>query len=340
MSRAEGRGSRLSSGTARRDLIQPFRRALAALEPPGGTLLVACSGGPDSTALLDLAVRAAPARQLTLIVVHLDHGWREDSSRDAQLVADAAARRGLPVVLGRADPVPRGEASARDARLRLFARAALEHAARGVLLGHSADDQAETVLLHALRGVGLDGLAGMRPETTLEVAGRPLRLLRPLLGIRRRLLHDYCAARGLAVALDETNDDQRYARNRVRSDLLPAAERAVAGATDALVRLAEIAAEERAVVAEAAERALPSILDRANGALVRGPFRALPVGVQRAVLRRASGLLLSGIDEPGFERIEAARRLLLRGRGGGVVEWPGPARLRVLADRVIFERSA
>jgi tRNA(Ile)-lysidine synthase len=168
--------------------------------PPGTAVDCAVSGGPDSLALLVLAAEAG----LVVTARHVDHGLRPSSAADADVVREAAARFGAAFTSVRADvgAGPNLEARARAARY-----AALP---AGVLTGHTADDQAETVLLNLLRGSGLDGLAGIRDD------GR-----RPLLAIRRCETRDLCAAVGLDPVCDPSNADVTLRRNRIRRDLLP-----------------------------------------------------------------------------------------------------------------------
>jgi tRNA(Ile)-lysidine synthetase-like protein len=324
------------------DLIQPFRRALAELVAPGDRLLVAVSGGADSLAMLDLAARAAPGRRLSLTVVHVDHGWRSESADEARFVADAAAARRLPFRAVELGGLARGEAAARAARLRFFAEVAEREGAAGVLLGHTADDQAETVLLHLLRGSGVGGLAGMRPTAILAVDGRPLRLLRPLLGLARAAIQDYCQARGLAPRQDPSNQDERFLRNRVRQELIPLLSELQPRAVEALARLAELAADEASIVAAAVEAAWGSLigLDRDGLTVARPGFRRLSPQMQRALLSRVAAELLGASHEVTLERVEAARRALMTGRGGAVLEWPGALRITLVGPRATFAREA
>ncbi|MCY3926189.1 MAG: tRNA lysidine(34) synthetase TilS [bacterium] len=169
--------------------------------PPAGTA-VACgvSGGPDSLALLVLATAAG----LDVTAVHVDHGLRPGSGEDAAVVAAAAAAAGAGFVgeTVRVDPGPNLEARARAARYGALPA--------GALLGHTADDRAETVLLNLLRGAGLRGTAAMPPERR-----------RPLLGLRRSDTLEVCRLAGLSPVADESNLDRAFRRNRVRLDVLP-----------------------------------------------------------------------------------------------------------------------
>jgi len=160
----------------------------------------AVSGGPDSMALLFLAVSAG----LSVTAHHVDHGLRPASASEANIVAELCDRIGARFIAHRVDleDGPNLEARARAAR-----RTTLPS---GVMTGHTADDQAETVLLNLMRGAGVEGLAGMRRSTS-----------KPLLSIRRSETHELCRVANIEVATDESNFDPRFRRNRVRNELLP-----------------------------------------------------------------------------------------------------------------------
>lgn len=173
--------------------------ARCAFPPPGTAVSCAVSGGADSLALLVLAVEAG----CVATAVHVDHQLRSGSAADADVVAELAARVGAGFRAERVavTPGPNLEARARRARY-----AALPGDA---LTGHTADDQAETVLLNLLRGAGLEGLAGYDPTR------------RPLRALRRRDTHKLCADLGIQPVHDPSNDDPRFRRNRIRHELLP-----------------------------------------------------------------------------------------------------------------------
>ena len=168
--------------------------------PPAGTpVTCAVSGGPDSLALLVLVTAAG----CDVTAVHVDHGLRPGSAGEADVVASAAHRYGAAfrATTAAVEPGPNLEARARAARYAVLPN--------DVLTGHTADDQAETLLLNLLRGAGLDGLAGMRPHR------------HPLLRIRRWHTRGLCLAEGLEPVTDPTNDNLTFRRNRVRLELLP-----------------------------------------------------------------------------------------------------------------------
>jgi tRNA(Ile)-lysidine synthase len=185
---------------------EPAGELLARCDFPAGdeTISMAVSGGADSLALVVLA-RAAG---LEGAVIHVDHGLREGSAAEAEVVGAAARRFAFRFERRVVDvaPGPDLEARARQARYAVLPR--------GVLTGHTMDDQAETILLNALRGAGIDGLAGMR-------AAPDGRVRRPLLGLRRSETAALCRATGLTPVVDPSNEDGRFRRNRVRSEVLP-----------------------------------------------------------------------------------------------------------------------
>ena len=174
--------------------------ARCSFPPPGTSVTCAVSGGPDSLALLVLAVRAG----LDVLAVHVDHGLRPGSDGEADAVAAVCASVGARFRSERVDvePGPNLEARARAARYAVLPP--------DVLTGHTADDQAETVLLNLLRGSGVEGLAGIRRD------GR-----RPLLDLRRADTEAVCAAAGLAPVRDPSNEERVHRRNRVRHEVLP-----------------------------------------------------------------------------------------------------------------------
>jgi len=199
--------------------------ALAAIEV-AGPVVVAASGGADSTATLVAVARALGVDRVT--AAHFDHRLRPPAevARDLEAVRDVAARLGVPVLAGR--PARRlpdaSEATAREARYRWLAGACVRAGATVCVTGHTLDDQAETVLLRLARGAGALGAAGMRSEARWPVparGSRGLRLARPLLGITRAEVEAYLEALGLEATEDATNATLDYARNRVRLDVMP-----------------------------------------------------------------------------------------------------------------------
>jgi tRNA(Ile)-lysidine synthase len=234
--------------------------------------LVGVSGGADSVALALGLVRLAPAdaaRQL--VIAHADHGLRADSAADHDFVATLAERLGVRFV-GRRLAVAAAagreglEGRARRLRYEFLAAAAHEAGARHVLVAHTADDQAETILHRMLRGTGVAGLAGMRRSRRLADG---VALVRPLLHVSRASVRDFLAAVGQDWREDATNADLRHARNFLRHEILPRCEAGpYPAATDAIVRLGAQAAMAAAAVASAAEHLLDAHSSRRDDGTV------------------------------------------------------------------------
>ncbi len=250
----------MADGTA---LPQRVRQVLASLGPPPAGLVAAVSGGPDSVALLRAVADVFPGR---VVVAHLNHGLRgADGDADeafvrelAESMADGADHR-LVYRSARRDvaAAARGdnlEAAARRVRYQWLAEVARAEGAAFVLTGHTADDQAETVLFRLLRGTGLAGLAGIAARRPLAPG---VELLRPLLGVRRYEILDYLKGLGQDYRTDASNADRRFTRSRIRHELLPyLAEHYNPRATEVLCRLAEQAADWQQEGAEAVEALL------------------------------------------------------------------------------------
>lgn len=208
---------------------------------PAQTVLVAVSGGPDSVCLAESLSRLRRLFRYRLEVAHVDHGLRPESAVDAAYVKRLALRLGLPFHLRVATPGPaKGEsveAWARAQRVRALAEVAQEVDASRIALGHTVDDQAETVLLNLITGSGLRGLGGIAP-----VAGP---YVNPLIDVRRQQVESFCQALGLRPRRDATNLDPRFLRNAIRLKTLPALERTVGRSlTEPLARTAATLRED------------------------------------------------------------------------------------------------
>jgi tRNA(Ile)-lysidine synthase len=251
-----------------------------------GPIVVAVSGGVDSTALLLILSDLAEDIGLVLHVAHFDHRARRTGAADAQFVADLAARVGATIRVGRADRAPASEDDARRARYEFLRRVASEHGGAPVATGHTQDDQAETVLLHLARGSGIAGLAAMRPSRE--------GIVRPLLAIGRADTIAVCAGAGIVPREDPTNRSLRYARNRIRKKVMPELAAINPQASAALARLADAAAD----VSASHERRAGELLASAtrNGAIdldALGPDLALREEALALAWQRATGHVLT-----------------------------------------------
>ncbi len=230
--------------------VRDFIATHGILQP--GPVVVACSGGADSLALLGILHAISDDLGLVLHAAHFDHRMRASSARDARLVQKVASEVRLPSHVGAAARAPRSEREAREARYRFLRGIARETGAKAIALGHTQDDQAETVLLHLVRGSGVVGLAAMRPRRD--------DLARPLLCLARAETAAYAKAMGLRAAQDPSNRSERYARNLVRLRVLPLLERVNPKTREALARLAENAALLADALRAGAEDALRDAL--------------------------------------------------------------------------------
>ena len=203
----------------------------------GDRVLVACSGGPDSVALLDALDRLRRRLGVTLEVAAVDHGLRPEAAAECEWVRAFAESRGLATHVLRARLARRSQEAAREARLALLEGCARERGCARVALGHTRGDQAETVIMRLVRGAGARGLAGIPPVRGV--------FIRPLLDVGRVEIEAYVARRRLPIVRDPSNEDRRYLRVRVRREILPLLARENPRVEEALARLAANLREER-----------------------------------------------------------------------------------------------
>lgn len=313
-------------------------------EGGGRELIVALSGGPDSSALLLALAEGRERTGWQPRAVHVDHRISNERQRRAfrETAARAAALARVPLDIRFADAPARAreqrigiEAAAREVRYEALAAAARQLGATVVAAAHTRNDQAETVLLHIVRGAQLDGLAGMRPLAPLPYAQGepPLRLARPMLDLTRDDARAICAAWGFEPAEDPANDDPEPLRNRLRHQLLPRLRGLNPQLDAALARLAEGAAADRAFLDQAAAAALEGLERDAAGSWPRAELAALHPALRRRVLR----LLAAGAGlELSAERTAAAERLLER--DSGEVQLGAGVSLRLRRGRLALVR--
>lgn len=285
-------------------------------------MLVACSGGADSLALLAAAVFEARRPAHTVVGVTVDHGLQEGSAAQASRVVEQMRELGAEAHAVRVEVGTTGgpEAAARSARYAALDAAAETHAADVVLLGHTRDDQAETVLLGLARGSGARSLSGMAP--------RQGRYRRPLLDLSREHTRAACAAEGLTPWEDPHNEDPGFARVRVRREVLPVLERELGpGVVESLARTARLLRDDADALDELAEAVRARTRDD-DGALDAPALAREAPAVRRRVLRRTA--LEAG--SPGTElfavHVDAMDALVADWHGQAGVDLPGGLRMR------------
>lgn len=316
---------------------------------PGDRVLAAVSGGGDSTALLLVLSRLRPALGIDLSAAYFDHGLRGEgaSRREMDFVAKLADSTKVELVSGAGDVRSHArerrvsiEEAARELRYRFLAGAALGTGAAAVATGHTADDQAETVLMNILRGTGISGVVGMLPlarwpypdERTAQLS-----LVRPLLETTRAETLAYCREMGIRPLEDVSNRSLAYRRNRIRREVLPLLRRHNPRVDDALRRLAASAAAEREALERIADAALPDIAVHEAGAvrLSRAGLRAHPPGLRVHILRAAAARLLGDVRDIGRPHWEAMADAL-EAPTGGELDLPRGLHARIEYDDLVL----
>ncbi|MEM7031965.1 MAG: tRNA lysidine(34) synthetase TilS [Chloroflexota bacterium] len=314
------------------------------------TMVVAVSGGADSLCLLHWLKDVAGKYRLKLHVAHLNHQLRATSSNDdAVFVSNLAKSWHLPVTVSEIDVGAFAkthklslEDAARQCRYRFLTAVAQEVGASKVAVAHNANDQAETLLMHLLRGTGLSGLRGMAPTTslfdlhlTLDQEIQSIHLIRPLLPIDRADIETYCRAYHLIPRIDQSNSDQTFLRNRVRHELLPLLETYNPQIIQSLNRTADLLMAD--------STALQAEINRVWAQIVRveaehyleidlAQWRVLSVSVQRNILRKGITYLKGNVADISGDHIAQAITLLMTGQTGKQIHLPDQIRLAVHYD--------
>jgi len=359
------------------DLLDQVREAIERnqLVSAGEVVVVGVSGGPDSLCLLHLLYRLRGDYDLKLHVAHLHHGLRGgEADADAEFVRGLAADWQLPCTVDQAD-VPAlarehrlaVEEAARRARYAFLARVAGEVGAQTVAVGHNADDQAETVLMHWLRGSGLAGLRGMLPITPLDDyrlladenhadpllpwegteskitqispflgRGQSPKLIRPLLEVTRAEIEAYCSLNGLEPCFDRSNLDTTYFRNWLRHDVLPLLARHNPNVQEVLRRSARVVADDYALLRSLLEEAWPRVvMIESDGAIAfdLAAWRGLATSLQRSVLREAIHRLRRSLRNINFIHVENALEVARVGTTGDQATLPQGLMLTLGYDR-------
>ncbi len=289
-------------------LRQSVSAALTEHELCSKTLLVAVSGGPDSLALLHALCLLRDSHHLRLVGAHLNHKLRGAASdADAEFAAKEFERLCIPYTLRSADVATyrrkrrlSPEDAARRVRYAFLADAAAHHYADAIALGHTADDQAETVLMHIIHGSGITGLRGMQPFDHTNIDGKTFALFRPLLSVTRSQTQAYCRRLGLQPRIDASNLSPKFMRNRIRLELLPLLKHFNPSIHEALIRLADSATQDsdyiRAQVNDAWREAA-RLTQTAIGDVITLDTLALSrrhAAVRRYLLRRAVETVTTG----------------------------------------------
>lgn len=327
------------------------------LVSPGEVLVVGVSGGPDSLCLLHVLRGLRADYSLALHVAHLHHGLRgAEADEDAEFVRALAAEWELGCTIERVDVAALAsrhhlawEEAARRARYDFLCRVAEVAGSRCIAVGHNADDQTETVLMHWIRGSGLAGLRGMLPVTPLseyrlieDFASRPpsagFRLVRPLLEVTRAEIEAYCAIHELKPRFDRSNLDTTYFRNWLRHEVLPLLASHNPNVGKVIRRSAQVLADDYALLRSLLLDTWPSVVRREEPeriVLDLEGWRALPTSLQRSIIREAVHRLRRTLRDVGFIHVENALLVARDGATGDQSTLPQGLMLTVGYDQLI-----
>ena len=277
----------------------------------GKPIVAGISGGPDSLCLLGMLQEAG----WPVIAAHFDHMLRPEAAAEARAVEAIASRLGVRSVVGKGDVRKYAaehkqsiETAARELRYQFLFEQAHEQGAQAVAVGHTADDQVETVLMHFLRGAGMNGLKGMPFRTLLREYDAEIPLIRPLLDLWRSDTVAFCESHGFKAHYDASNESVEFTRNRVRHELIPVLETYNLRFREAAWRAGKTLAADHRLLADLLEPVWQRAVLHQTGRYVGldvGYFCAQPTGVQMHLLGRAVQTLLPGYDT-GYADLQRA----------------------------------
>ncbi len=312
-------------------------------------LLVAVSGGADSVCLIHILRKLQKELDIELHVAHLNHQLRgAESDADAEYVTDLAQRLGLPAIVESRDVRAYQlqhrlslEEAAREVRYSFLARTAAEIGAAGVVVGHTADDHVETILMHLLRGSGTRGLRGLLPVNRWQSADHSLLIVRPLLDLTREETTAYCRRHRLAPRTDTSNLSSEPFRNRIRHQLLPELREYNPQVAEALLRTARIAADDLAFIDKEGARLRDKVTLAEKDSVIinKKEFSTLPSALKRHLLRAAVETLLGNLKDIEAGHIEDIMDALDK-PAGKVIGLPDGLNFTIEYDRYVLSPDA
>ncbi|MBD2626572.1 tRNA lysidine(34) synthetase TilS [Trichormus variabilis] len=323
-------------------------------------LLVAVSGGQDSLCLIKLLLDLQPKWQWDLGIAHCDHCWREDSQANAHHVENLAKSWETPFYLETANEPINTEATARNWRYQALTKIAQFHNYQYIITGHTASDRAETLLYNLIRGTGADGLQALTWQRPLS---DNIRLVRPLLEITRSQTEQFCQEFNLPIWEDSTNQDFKYARNRIRQELLPYLQTNFNPKVELnLAQTAELLQAEVEYLEQAAQKLRQEAIltpypaplsaygeelevkslnngeeERLNIRLNRQILKTAPLAIQRRVMRQVLQEILP--DAPNFEHIEKLTALITAPNRSQTDPFPGGVIAIVQGDYICIQQQ-
>ena len=296
------------------------------LLPRQQRILVAVSGGQDSLCLVKLLLDLQPKWDWQLGIAHCDHRWREDSAANANYVKQLAATWNTPFYCQTTTQPLTSEATARSWRYQALSAIAHAHGYSHVVTGHTASDRAETLLYNLIRGSGADGLQALTWQRSLSAE---LVLVRPLLAVTRTETGQFCQDLQLQVWEDTTNQDLKYARNRIRQNLLPYLQTYFHPQVESnLAQTAELLQAEVEYLEQAADKLQQQAISCSQENILTLPLKlnrrilqAAPIALQRRAIRQILQQTLP--ESPSFEHIEKLTALISAAQGSRSDQFPG-----------------
>jgi tRNA(Ile)-lysidine synthase len=290
------------------------------IPPHQKVVVVAVSGGPDSVSLLHTLHVLQDSLGIGLHVAHLNHQLRgEESELDASYVSKLAQKLNLPVTIEKGSVTQYQkeshlslEESAREVRYRFLAEVANSLGTNLVAVGHTLNDQVETILLHIIRGTGTRGLRGLQPAQKLKFNGIDLNVIRPLLGIKREETEEYCQRFQLQPRLDSSNFSLSMLRNRVRRELLPILKNYNPGVSEAILRISSIAQDDLDFLESESRRAWHQVVRKEKNTFIfeKKSFKILAPAIKRQLLRTAIDKLIGTLKDIETRHIEEIMKAL------------------------------
>ncbi|MBR8828030.1 MAG: tRNA lysidine(34) synthetase TilS [Gomphosphaeria aponina SAG 52.96 = DSM 107014] len=297
----------------------------------GEGVLVAVSGGQDSLCLTKLLLDLQPKWEWKIAIAHCDHGWSSDEGI-ADHVEKIAKEWGINYAQKTAEKIKETEAAARKWRYEALREIAETEGLENIVTGHTLSDRAETVLYNLIRGAGADGIATLTWERQLT---EKIRLVRPILNISRRETGEFCQAYKLPIWEDAANKNMRYARNRIRQDLIPyLKEQFNPQVEKALAQTGEILREEVEYLENCAQEILAISITENKKGLNRGILKKKPLALGRRVVKKF--LEIHGKKAPKFEEIETVMQLMKAPNKSRTSSLSGGWHLEVEGEWIVF----
>ena len=329
-------------------LVNSIYKNVQSVNLVGASVTVGVSGGPDSLAMLDMLHKISSKTRLTLNVAHLNHGIRgKKSEEDGEFVKKFCEALNIPCFIQTRD-IPKIakseslslETAARMERHRFLWEISDKCGASAIALGHTLDDQVESILMHLIRGSGLDGLKGMELMSDRTLAGKKLTIFRPLLSISRDAILNYCREQALNPRTDSTNSSLEFTRNSVRLKLIPILESYNPSVKKNLFRFSQIIAEDVKFLEKASEDAWNLCVSNNNGILIIDTelFNDFPGALAYRILRRAIRVVKGSPDNISQTHLKSTLALAVS-KNCNSINLPEQITARKMYNKLLIHKS-